>query len=129
MPKRPPAVLLPDAPAVVAGHGRAALLTTDGELLRLPAEDCAALLRAAPPPLLVHAPATLRRLGMRPQPCLDLLELFAFVLPARPVAPTPRGLAMALDLDLPRSQEDAATLLPELAVALLKQLMPVRPAA
>ena len=122
MSKRAPAFLLPDAPAVVAGHGRAALLTTDGELLRLPAEACAHLLRAAPPPLLVHAPATLRRLGLGAQPCLDLLELFAFVLPARPVAPTPRGLAMALDLDLPGSQESAAALLPALAVALLRHL-------
>ncbi len=122
MPKRPPAILLPDAPAVVAGHGRAALLTTDGELLRLPADECAHLLRAAPPPLLAHAPATLRRLGLPPQPCLDLLELFAFVLPARPVAPTPRGLAMALDLDLPATQEDAAALLPDLAAALLRHL-------
>ena len=32
---------------------------------------------------MVHAPATLRRLGLRASPALDLLELFAFVLPAR----------------------------------------------
>ena len=60
------------------------------------------MLRALPPPLLVHAPATLRRLGLRGDAGLDLLELFAFVLPARAAAPTPRGLALALDLDPPR---------------------------
>ena len=34
-----------------------------------------------------------------------MLELFAFVCPARPLAPTPRGLALALDLRLPATLE------------------------
>src|SRR5881628_3432656 len=114
--------LIPTAPAVVAGHGRAALLTGDGELLLVSAADAAAHLRADAPPLLVHAPATLKRLGLPPLPCLDLLELFAFVLPARPVPPTPRGLAAALELPLPSSLEAAAALLPEAAEALLTRL-------
>lgn len=114
--------MVPDAPSVVAGHGRASVLTTDGEFLTLPAEEAAHLLRDGPPPLLVHAPATLRRLGLRPQACLDLLELFAFAMPARPVPPTPRGLALALDLDPPETQEDAAALLPGIAAALLQHL-------
>ena len=96
-----PSIALPDAPSVVAGHGRAAILTPDGELLLLPAGEAAALLRTLPPPILVHAPATFRRLGMRPGPAFDLLDLFAFVRPARAAAPTPRGLAMALDDDHP----------------------------
>ena len=100
-------ILLPDAPAVVAGNGRAAILTRDGELTTLPAADAVALLRREPPPLLIHAPATRRRLGQRPHaahgaPAYDLLELFAFVLPARPAPPTPRGLALALDLPAAR---------------------------
>ena len=57
-------LLLPAAPAVVAGVGRAAVLTTDGELLVLPTGEAARLLRSLAPPLLVHAPATLRRLGL-----------------------------------------------------------------
>jgi ATP-dependent DNA helicase DinG len=112
---------LPHAHAVVAGHGRALALTADGELLDLPAEEAGALLRTGPAPLLVHAPATLRRLGLKPIPAFDLLELFAFVLPARAAAPTPRGLALALDLDLP-PRDALAALLPEIARTLLARL-------
>ena len=117
---------IPDAPAVVAGHGRAAVLTADGELLTLGRADAAALIADGPPPMVVHAPATLRRLGLSPRPCLDLLELFAFVLPARPVTPTPRGMALALDLDPPATTEAAAALLPDIAAALLRHLSRAR---
>jgi len=120
MPMHSPS-LIPNAPAVVAGHGRAALLSADGELLTLTTEQAAAMLHSSTP-LLVHAPATLRRLGSSWQPCLDLLELFAFAMPARAVTPTPRGLAYALDLDPPGSLEDAAALLPDIAAALLRHL-------
>ncbi len=115
------------SPSLVCGLGRAAILTEDGELLTLPSEEAAALLRRMAPPMLVHAPATFRRLGLRAGgPALDLLELFAFVLPARPVVPTPRGLALALDLPPPHTLEDAAALLPALARALLNHLHAAR---
>ena len=42
--------------------------------------------------------------------------------PARPVPPTPRGLAAALDLPLPDGLEQAAALLPEIAETLLRHL-------
>jgi ATP-dependent DNA helicase DinG len=109
-------------PALAAGIGRAALLTPDGELLTVSVADAAARLRGGPPPILVHAPATFRRLGLRGGAALDLLELFAFVLPATPAAPTPRGLALALDLDPPVTLEDAAALLPDMAATLLNRL-------
>jgi ATP-dependent DNA helicase DinG len=116
-------IALPDAPSVVAGHGRAAILTPDGELLMLPTAQAAELLRTLPPPILVHAPATFRRLGMRPGPAFDLLDLFAFVCPARTAAPTPRGLALALDNDQPPiGLEAEVTRLPDLSAALLHQL-------
>ena len=116
-------IALPDAPAVVAGHGRAAIFTADGELLVLPAAEAAVHLRALPPPMLVHAPATLRRLGIRGMPVFDLLELYAFALPARPAAPTPRGLALMLDFEPPTGGLEAeAALLPEIAAALLHRL-------
>jgi ATP-dependent DNA helicase DinG len=120
-------IALPDAPSVVAGHGRAAILTPDGELLVLGSDQAASLLRTLPPPILVHAPATFRRLGMRPGPSFDLLELFAFIRPAHTAAPTPRGLAMALDDDQPpMGLEAEVTRLPDLAAALLHQLAQAR---
>ncbi|HET6235164.1 MAG TPA: ATP-dependent DNA helicase [Acetobacteraceae bacterium] len=122
-PSSPSRIALPDAPSLVAGHGRAAILTADGELLTCPADEAAAAIRAMDAPVLVHAPATLRRLGLRAMPCLDVLELFAFVLPARTVAPTPRGLALALDLDATGAGLEAeVTLLPDLVEVLLRRL-------
>ncbi len=118
-----PRAILPAIPAVVAGTVRAALLTPDGELLDLPVARAAELLRDLPPPLLVHAPATLRRLKLGQGAAFDLLELFAFVLPARRAAPTPLGLALALDLPPPgEAPGDAAALLPDIAQALLARL-------
>jgi ATP-dependent DNA helicase DinG len=117
-----PRLLLPEAPALVAGFGRGALLTPDGELLTLPALELGRRLRDMPPPMLVHAPATWKRLGISPMPACDLLELFAFCRPAHPAAPTPRGLAIALDRDPPADDESAAALLPELATGLLRHL-------
>jgi len=114
--------MTPDAPCVVAGIGRAAVLTPDGELLDLPAEEAGMLLRRLPPPILAHAPATLKRLGLRAMPTLDLLELFAFARPARPVAPTPRGLALALDLPAPVGLEAACLMLMDAVTTLLARL-------
>ena len=116
------------APALAAGHGVAALLTPDGEFLRLSPAALSEQLRALGPPLLVHAPATFRRLGIGRVPALDLLELFAFVLPARTAAPTARGLALALDLDPPVAAspgaglEAEAAILPDLTAELLRRL-------
>ena len=113
--------LSPQTAAVVAGHGRASILTGDGELVSGTGAEVTALLGDAMP-MVVHAPATLRRLGLRARPCFDLLELWAFVRPASHAAPTARGLALALDMAPPRDMEDAAALLPALAEALLARL-------
>ncbi|MBI0536029.1 ATP-dependent DNA helicase [Roseomonas sp. KE2513] len=122
-----PRLLLPEAPALVAGIRRATLVTTEGEIETLSANELARRLPELAPPLLVHAPATARRLGLPPFPvAFDLLELFAFVLPAQPAAPTPRGLALALDLDAPKDEEAAAILLPEIATTLLRRLAATR---
>ncbi len=118
-----PRLLLPESPCVVAGSVRTAVLSEDGELQEMATAAAAAMLRQGPAPVLVHAPATLGRLGLRGMPCLDLLELFAFVLPATAAAPTPLGLAMALDLEPPRpGMEGAAACLPDIAQALLARL-------
>lgn len=125
----PVRLLLPGAPALVAGYGRGTLLTPDGELLALSAAELHRALRDLPPPLLVHGPATARRLDLpRFDAAFDLLELFAFCLPARAAAPTPRGLALALDMEPPRDDASAAALLPEMAAAMLRRLSDARKA-
>ena len=116
-------LVLPVAPFVVAGVGRACIVTEDGEVLDLAIDEAARVLRAGPPPVLVHGPATLRRLGIQAMPVLDLLELFAFAMPGRTAAPTPRGLALALDVPPPgHGLEAAALVLPDIATALLAHL-------
>ena len=114
--------VLPDVLSLEAGAGRAAVLTLDGELV-IQSPRAVAMTLEGWTPLLVHAPSVWRRLGLRPQPALDLLELFAFVLPGRSSSPTPRGLALALDLPAPAPGiEAAAAVLPEIARALLVRL-------
>ncbi len=126
-PSAAPKLLLPGAPALLAGAGRATLLTPDGELLTLAGAELERTLAQLPPPMLVHNPATARRLDLPPfQGAFDLLELFAFCLPARTAAPTPRGLAIALEMTPPEDDGDLVALLPEMATAILRQLAATR---
>jgi ATP-dependent DNA helicase DinG len=116
------AIRLPEAPTLVVGVTRAVWLTADGEVEEMGHREAAARIRGGARPLLCHAPAAARRLGIDPFPALDLLELFAFVRPARFCVPTPRGLAEALDLDPPATLGEAATSLRRTAVRLLTEL-------
>ena len=84
----PPKLLLPQAPAVAAGVRQAAWLSPDGEIETLSLKECAGRLRSGAPPIVCHAKAQARRLGTGLSPALDVLELFAFVRPARFVLPT-----------------------------------------
>ena len=70
------------------------------------------------PLLLLNAPLIASRLGYPDLSGLDLLELFAFVHPARFMVPTPGGLAAALRLALPASDDDVPALLQQAAAAL-----------
>jgi len=81
----------PAAPVLVARLTEALWLTTDGEVERIRPEEAARRVSARAP-LLVHMPATARRLGRGPFQAYDLLELFAFAHPARFCLPTPRGV-------------------------------------
>lgn len=114
-------VLLPSAPAITAGMREAAWLSEEGEIERLPLKEAGRRLRQAEACYLVHAGATAARLGVeRPARAFDLLELFAFVRPARFCVPTPRGLADALGLPHPDSLEDAPATLLRAAQMLLR---------
>ena len=112
----------PDPPVLVAGV-RGALWRQAGENIPLPHAEAARRARIGPAPLVCHLPALARRLGGSPFPALDVLELFAFVRPARFVLPTPRGLATAMGLARPRELAEDANVLAEAARALLDELV------
>src|SRR3546814_2321521 len=70
--------------------------------------------------LLLGAAVVGQRLGYADLSGLDLLELFAFLHPARFMVPTPKGLARATGLLPPTRDEEVAPFLREAAAALLK---------
>lgn len=115
-------VILPDAPAVVAGVRGSVWLTPDGEVENLSLKDTAKRLRPESPPMVCHARSFFKRVGAKPFAAFDVLELFAFVRPARFALPMPRGLAAELDLALPGSHEKEAECLALVARALLEEL-------
>jgi ATP-dependent DNA helicase DinG len=116
-----PRVLVPQAPVLLAGFREMLWLTSDGEIEVLaPAEARSRVERETP--MLCHARATARRLDMPVFPALDLLELFAFVHPARFCVPTPRGLAEALGIDRPRRPAEECVTLATAARLLLEEL-------
>ncbi|WP_282758860.1 ATP-dependent DNA helicase [Komagataeibacter saccharivorans] len=124
MPDTPP---LPDsAPAILPRHGAWSVLTPDGEILSMTAAEIRRDLPHWPAILVIHAPATARRLDLppppRPCPWLDLLELFAFTMPAHGVPPTARGLGGGLGIAAHRLDAPEADLLPDLAFALLRHI-------
>ena len=112
---------MPQAPVLVAGFREVMWLNPDGEIEALaPAEARSRVERATP--MLCHARATARRLDTPGFPALDLLELFAFVYPARFCVPTPRGLAEALGLLPPCSAAASCVSLASAARGLLEKL-------
>ncbi len=112
---------IPDSDALVLGATGGVLVTADGEIEEL---DGAALRRRldGPPLLVCHARSIARREGLDGFRAYDLLELFAFVHPARFCVPTPGGLAEALSLPAPTGTEDAAITLQRAAARLLADL-------
>ena len=114
-------ILLPPVPALAVGGRGAVLLDPEGEFHRLTLAQAAREARALVP-ILCHAPAVAARLGLDGPVGLDLLDLFAFVRPARFCLPTVRGLAEALGMVRPADLEDEAEALPRLARRLLEDL-------
>jgi ATP-dependent DNA helicase DinG len=121
------------APVLVAGLSRAVAITTDGEIVEMPPRELADFLHlrdpAAEPPVLCHAPACARRLGLAGFAARDVLELYAFVRPARFCLPTPRGVAEALGMTVPPGAAGEAEALQAAAQALLDELTNLAPDA
>src|SRR4051794_5577659 len=108
-------------PALHATHGGIWLAAPGGEVRALGRGE--AIARAAETPaIMLNAPLIGQRLGYPDLSGLDLLELFAFVLPARFAVPTPKGIAEALGLEPPTSDAEAALFLLRAAEALLERL-------
>ena len=104
-------------PALHASHAGVWIATADGtravgrgEAIRVVAET---------PVIVLNAPLVAQRLGYAELSGLDLLELFAFLYPARFVAPTPRGIARATGLAIPANDAAVAAFLRQAAQALL----------
>src|SRR3954462_8556861 len=94
-------------PALHATHGGIWLAWPDGRIETVGRGQ--AIARAAETPMIMlNAPLIGNRPGYPDLNGLDLLELFAFVHPARFAVPTPKGLADALGVHPPASDEEAA---------------------
>src|SRR6186713_2494540 len=105
-------------PALHASHAGTWLRAAEGPTRATGKGD--AIVAAADTPLLIlNAPLVATRLGYPDLSGLDLLELFAFVHPARFCVPTPKGIAHALDLAEPASDDAVPALLQTAAGALL----------
>ncbi|MCC4255847.1 ATP-dependent DNA helicase [Sphingobium lactosutens] len=107
-------------PALHASHG-GIWLREEGRTMGL-AKGQAIARAAETPVLLLNAPLTGQRLGYPELNGLDLLELWAFLHPARFLVPTPKGLAAALGLPAPPQEGDIPALLQQAATLLLDRL-------
>jgi len=117
----PDRVLVPRVPVLVAGFREVLWLNPDGEIEAIAVAEARGRLEHETP-IVCHLRAVARRLDIHAFPALDLLELFAFVHPARFCVPTPRGLADALGLPMPRSAPESCVTLAAVARALLERL-------
>ena len=77
---------------------------------------------AETPHVLLNAPLVGQRLGTAEVSGLDLLELFAFVHPARFAVPTVAGMCRAVGIDPPADERDSAAALLGIAAALLDRI-------
>ncbi|MFP5328742.1 MAG: ATP-dependent DNA helicase [Alphaproteobacteria bacterium] len=108
-------------PALHATHAGIWIADASGEVREATRGE--AIARAAETPhIILNAPLVGQRLGYAELSGLDLLELFAFVHPARFAVPTPAGLCRAAGLAPPESETDAAAALQRIAGALIDSL-------
>ena len=108
-------------PALVpAGHG--AVVCDASGCRRVDLDDVRSIFRSGEA-LVAHAEFVAGRLKTPPgKPLYDVLELFAFVRPGVPCAPSATGIARALGRPAPETPEDAARSLGESARALLEEI-------
>jgi ATP-dependent DNA helicase DinG len=105
-------------PAIHASHSGCWLRDSHGST-RATGKGEAIIAAADTPLLMLNAPLVATRLGYPDLSGLDLLELFAFIHPARFMVPTPKGLAHVLDLPEPDGDDAVPALLQIAAETLL----------
>ncbi|PLK25621.1 ATP-dependent DNA helicase [Novosphingobium sp. TH158] len=105
-------------PAIHASHSGCWLRDGAGTT-RVAAKGEAIMAAADTPLIMLNAPLVASRLGYPDLSGLDLLELFAFIHPARFMVPTPKGLAHALGLAEPAGDDGVPALLQQAAGVLL----------
>ena len=114
--------------AVLVAGIRSAVILDEGAAAReISHRQATSALERGLVPILCHAGAVARRLGVARFPARDILELFAFVRPARPCLPTVGGIADALALPRPASLAEEAATLARAAHALLAELAETAP--
>lgn len=106
-------------PAMAVGSTQAVVLTTEGTCLTLSHRQAANRLSDTPH-ILCNAPLITRRLHMNGVASYDILELFAFIRPARFTLPTIGGLMESLAHPMPATDlADDARALKQAALLLL----------
>ena len=109
-------------PALVPAPGGAIVCARDGACRKAGLEEARKLFRSGEV-LVAHAAFISGRLKTPPAAALyDVLELFAFVRPGAPCVPSALGLARALGLPPPQTQEEAARALRDAADSLMSVL-------
>lgn len=107
-------------PVAVVGVTSVTVLTEDGVFEPLTLDEAADRL-AHTPHLLVNRVLAARRLGLPVLGAYDVLELFAFIRPARYCLPTVAGLVRVLTLDMPTGNpEDDCLAVQAVAARLLE---------
>ena len=81
-------------------------VSTDGEICTPSNKELIEFLANENPPLICHRKWTEKKIGMKLNRALDILELFAFVKPAEFCVPNPSGLAIATGLARPKTNID-----------------------
>lgn len=109
--------------ALTAGLDRFTIGDAQGNLTRIDSAHGVFAATADRPVLLCNRPMMKSRLGANmPRGVLDVLELYAFVCPARPVVPTVRAVAVDLGLSEPLCAEDEIKALFSVTGRLLSKL-------
>ena len=100
---------------------KAVIISADGTIEMMGKQPAAAM--ASKQAMMVcHAKWTQSRLGFDIPHYFDVMELFAFVRPARFCLPTPAGLAASLGLAKPMTPEDEAVVIGKTAHMLLDEI-------